>query len=433
MVNEARRTISFRNGKAEAFDMKNSVPKSLGIFDLMDLNNAVRLIDAYAKEIPVAAPWDAPRASEWDSMTVQSWLDATCWCQYTKEAITIICRASNASEPCNLSFLFFLWGITVGGGLTRTMSITNGAQERKFVGGAMQISEGLAGKLGKGHVLLNHVVSSVEQSDDGVKVTTQNGDVFEASYMISAVPMTLLGRITFKPRLPSAKIQLIQCMPMGSVIKTFTFYKRNFWKDLDYSGIVFSCDGPISGTYEDCKPDGSHPAIMGFMNGEKARKYSSLTKEERKKVVCEYYAKAFGTDEALHPINYVELNWMDEEFSGGCYMVSLPAGVLTQFGRVMREPLGRVYFAGTETADQWMGYMDGAIQAGERAGREILHQKGLISKDEIWQEEPESLDIPAKPFDDSIVERLLPSVPGFLKLVVTATTLVAAGAIAFFL
>lgn len=42
------------------------------------------------------------------------------------------------------------------------------------------------------------------------------------------------------------------------------------------------------------------------------------------------------------------------------------------FVRVLREPVGRLYFAGTETASEWSGYMEGAVQAGERAAREVL-------------------------------------------------------------
>ncbi|XP_022092191.1 amine oxidase [flavin-containing] B-like isoform X2 [Acanthaster planci] len=368
IVNEKERTIFFRNGKPNAF--RGAIPTLPGFFTTLDINNALRLLDSLGEEVPAAAPWDAPRAVEWDSMTVQSWADATCWCQFTKEAINIICRLGFATEPCNVSFLFFLWYLKVGGGVLRFMSTTNGGQERRFIGGSMQVSEGLAKKLGKENVLLEHAVSSIVQSDDGVKVTTRNGDVFEASHMISAVPIALLSKITFQPPLPSLKNQLIQHMPMGSVIKTFMFYKKTFWRDRDYNGIILGLEGPIVGCFEDIKPDGSHPAIMGFINGENARKLCLLTKEERKKAICEYYAKAFGTGEALHPINYVEQNWMEEEFSGGCYMAAAAPGVFTQFGKVLREPMGRVYFAGTETANYWSGYMEGAIQAGERAARE---------------------------------------------------------------
>lgn len=57
--------------------------------------------------------------------------------------------------------------------------------------------------------------------------------------------------------------------------------------------------------------------------------------------------------------------------------------------REIRKPLGHLYFAGTETAIKWTGYMDGAVEAGERAAREVLHAMGKISEVEIWQDEPE--------------------------------------------
>ena len=56
--------------------------------------------------------------------------------------------------------------------------------------------------------------------------------------------------------------------------------------------------------------------------------------------------------------------------------------------REIRRPHGRLYFAGTETATRWSGYMDGAVEAGERAAREVLHALGRIKQSEIWQEEP---------------------------------------------
>ncbi|MEQ2209071.1 hypothetical protein XENOCAPTIV_023717, partial [Xenoophorus captivus] len=73
----------------------------------------------------------------------------------------------------------------------------------------------------------------------------------------------------------------------------------------------------------------------------------------------------------FQPVHYEEKNWCEEEYSGGCYTAYFPPGTLTQFGRVLREPVGRLYFAGTETASEWSGYMEGAVQAGERAAREV--------------------------------------------------------------
>jgi monoamine oxidase len=53
----------------------------------------------------------------------------------------------------------------------------------------------------------------------------------------------------------------------------------------------------------------------------------------------------------------------------------MPPGVLTEYGAALREPVGRVHWAGTETAVRWMGYMDGALESGERVANEIELQQ----------------------------------------------------------
>ena len=47
---------------------------------------------------------------------------------------------------------------------------------------------------------------------------------------------------------------------------------------------------------------------------------------------------------------------------------------MSTFGQVLRKPHHNVHFAGTETAHDWMGYIDGAIQAGYRSAEEILER-----------------------------------------------------------
>lgn len=95
---------------------------------------------------------------------------------------------------------------------------------------------------------------------------------------------------------------------------------------------------------------------------------------------------------------------------------------MTQYGRVIRQPVGRIYFAGTETATQWSGYMEGAVEAGERAAREILNALGKVAKKDIWVPEPESQDVPSLEIKPTFLERNLPSVPGLLKIIGVSTS-----------
>ncbi|XP_076352812.1 amine oxidase [flavin-containing] B-like [Tachypleus tridentatus] len=123
---------------------------------------------------------------------------------------------------------------------------------------------------------------------------------------------------------------------------------------------------------------------------------------------------------------------MGEQYSGGCYTGTCPPGFLTCYGRVLREPIGRMYFSGTETATYWSGYLEGAIEAGERSAREVLNAMGLLSSHLIWQEETPSDIIPNKPFEASFLERNLPSARGLLKLIAVSTILEVAAGGAFY-
>ncbi|KAH0508758.1 Amine oxidase [flavin-containing] A [Microtus ochrogaster] len=300
--------------------------------------------------------------------------------------------------------------------LWRTMD-EMGKEERKFVGGAGQVSEKMMDLLGD-KVKLNSPVTYIDQTDDNIIVETLNHEHYECKYVISAIPPTLTAKIHFKPELPPERTQLIQRIPMGAVIKCMVYYKEAFWKKKDYCGcmIIEDEDAPIAITLDDTKPDGSVPAIMGFILARKADRLAKLHKEIRKRKICELYAKVLGSQEALHPVHYEEKNWCEEQYSGGCYTAYFPPGIMTQYGRVIRQPVGRIYFAGTETATQWSGYMEGAVQAGERAAREVLNALGKVAKKDIWVQEPDSKDVPAFEITHTFLERNLPSVPGLLKI-----------------
>ena len=135
---------------------------------------------------------------------------------------------------------------------------------------------------------------------------------------------------------------------------------------------------------------------------------------ERKRLLAERYAKFFECPELLNPVHYVEKNWAEEEFSGGCFVGCMAPGVLTQFGEEISRPFHRVFFAGTETAAYWVGYMEGAAEAGERAAREVLHNMGKITESEIRQQEPPAPDFPEIPNEPNWIQKSLPSPKTFM-------------------
>lgn len=111
--------------------------------------------------------------------------------------------------------------------------------------------------------------------------------------------------------------------------------------------------------------------LVGFVEGHDARFWGARGAAKRKKAVLDAFASYFGP-QAAKPREYVEKNWAEEEWTRGCYEAFAPPGVLSDYGEALRKPVGRLHWAGTETATRWIGYMDGAVQSGERAAEEVL-------------------------------------------------------------
>ncbi|XP_006148928.2 amine oxidase [flavin-containing] A [Tupaia chinensis] len=420
-VNVNERLVQYVKGKTYPF--RGAFPPVWNPVAYLDYNNLWRTMDNMGKEIPADAPWTAPHADEWDKMTMKDLIDKICWTKTARRFATLFVNINVTSEPHEVSALWFLWYVKQCGGTTRIFSVTNGGQERKFVGGSGQVSERIMNLLGD-RVKLRQPVTSVDQTGDKIIVETLNHELYECRYVIIAIPPTLTAKIHFRPALPPERNQLIQRLPMGAIIKCMMYYKEAFWKKKDYCGcmIIEDEEAPISITLDDTKPDGSRPAIMGFILARKADRLAKLQKEIRKKKICELYAKVLGSEEALHPVHYEEKNWCEEQYSGGCYTAYFPPGIMTQYGRVIRQSVGRIYFAGTETATHWSGYMEGAVEAGERGAREILNALGKVTEKDILIQEPESKDVPSVEITTTFWERHLPSVPGLLKIIGLTTS-----------
>jgi monoamine oxidase len=167
---------------------------------------------------------------------------------------------------------------------------------------------------------------------------------------------------------------------MGTTIKVQCIYDRPFWRDAGLAGQATSDTGPVKITFDNTPypdpgtPDASPGVLIGFIEGEEGRQWGRRTRAERFAGVVESFARYFGPKAraARGGIDgYVEMLWASEEFTGGCYGGLFPPGVWTSYGEALRAPIGRVHWAGTETAEIWNGYMDGAVRSGERAAKEV--------------------------------------------------------------
>jgi monoamine oxidase len=361
---EGKKILSW-GGKINTF--KGSMPW-LSLATQLELGLLDLRVKSYGKKFPTDAPWQAPRAAEWDGETVESWKRRHLRAGGSRLFLDIVVRAVFTSEPRDLSFLYFLSYVKSGHGLEMLTSIPGGAQESRFVGGAQQISIRMAEALGN-RVVLECPVLELEQTGEGVSLETPRG-TYRGRYVIVAIPPLLAGRIRYAGGLPPRREQLMARMPMGSCIKYVATYERAFWREAGFSGEAFSDTGPTVTTFDDSSHDGSQPALVTFSDGGVARIWGDRPPEERRQGVLSELARFFGP-QAAHPTEFVEKNWSEDPWSGGCYAGVMGPGVMTDFGAALRQPCGRIHWAGTETAVEWTGYIDGAIESGQRAAGEV--------------------------------------------------------------
>jgi monoamine oxidase len=334
----------------------------------LDVAQLVYRLTALSDSINPESPWTHPKAAAFDAMTLQTWLDEHTHTDGAMSFMVSLIRSVFCAEPGDLSFLYVLFYLKSGGNLEELTTFRNGAQQRLFMGGVHQLSQRMADQLGE-RVLLNSPVSDIEQDDEGVTVTCPVA-TFRAKALIIAIAPALAGRINYSPLLPHKRDALTQRMPMGSVIKVWIAYSTPFWRARGFSGL-FSSDTAAFGPAFDVAPPGTPVGILaGFFDAKNSVEWSARTAEQRRAEVIRCLTAAFGA-QAQAPLEYVEKNWTQERYSLGCYTGTLGPGALTQFGPTLRESVGRIFFAGTESSPIWAGYIEGALRSGARSAAEV--------------------------------------------------------------
>jgi monoamine oxidase len=353
---------------------RGTIPR-IGPHVLADVAQAQLKIDRLAKKVPLEAPWTAPNARKLDSQTFWSWMQRNVYTSGGKALIELSIQAVWAAEAADVSLLHVLFYTHSAGGFDRLLDTEGGAQQDRFVGGSQLVSIRMAERIGAHAIRLEAPVRRIEHSGDGVTVHA-DGVTLRAQHVIVALPPTLTSRISYDPPLPGHRDQLTQRMPQGTVMKCMAIYDEPFWRAEGLSGQGGSDVGPAKIVFDNSPPDGSPGVLLGFLEGERARVLGRLPVEERRKAVVDGFARLFGP-RAARPERYVERGWADEEWTRGCYGCYMTPGGWTSYGDALRAPIGRIHWAGAETATVWNGYMDGAVRSGERAATEALSEVEL--------------------------------------------------------
>lgn len=362
-------SVVVRDGTAERI---GDIADAFSEGALGDYIEAVMRLDELAASVPVDAPWRAPDAEALDAETLATWMARQMNNDEARDLLRLTVQAVFATEPANLSLLHCVAYIASAGGWSRLTDTEGGAQQDRFVGGTRAVVEGLRQlvEAASGDIRLSSPVQAVQQDDEGVTVLA-NGRSLRAARAVVAVPPALAARIGYDPPLSAGRDQLTQRMPAGSVIKFHVVYERPWWRDDGLSGQVLAIGDRIDVTFDGSPPDGSLGIITGFFEGAAAIAAEDLGEAGRRDHVVGVLTRALGRP-AASPVAYVDRSWGAEQWTRGCYGAHLPPGAWTQLGPWLRPACGRIHWAGTETADRWAGYIEGAIDSGERVAAEVL-------------------------------------------------------------
>lgn len=359
-----KKVLDRGDGKLRTFS--GFLPK-VGLFALVELGLKLGKLEKLAAAVPLRDPMAAPGAAELDAQSLAEWLERNVSTRRARDMIALAAQMILACEPREVSMLYFLLYAHAGGGVQALAEIEGGAQERRFVHGAQQISERLAAELGS-RVVLSNPVRAIEQSASGVTVHAAKG-ALTADRVIVALPPALCGKLDLG-ELSSARAQLHTRMPMGSVVKCIASYERPFWRERGYSGEAFSVGGLVRATFDDCDSSGDHAALVAFAVGDRAKELAKLPAEQRRPLWLAELARLHGP-EAHRALSLVDKDWTSEEYSAGCYVGVMGPRLLTEAATALRAPAGRIHFAGTETAVEHIGYIEGALESAERVVAEV--------------------------------------------------------------
>jgi monoamine oxidase len=359
-------------GRQSRVSPRRGATPRLGAFALADLARGLARFDRLADRVSLTEPWATPDAEVLDGQTFETWIRRNLRTPTGRAYFRVVCEAVFSAESTDMSLLHALFYARSGTDLETLSYVDRGAQQDRIVGGSIRIAEAMAASLGE-RVRLGDPVRTVAQDEHGVRVTTRAGETFTGSHVVVTLPPTLAGRLEYAPALPSWRDQLTQRLPAGSVIKAYAVYDEPFWRAEGLNGQAVSDTGPVKVTFDNSPPSGTPGVLMGFVEAGDGRRLTRRTPEERREAVLACFVRYFG-DRAGHPREFVERDWMAEEFTRGCYGAHFTPGVWTHYGHALREPVGRVHWAGAECSPVWNGYMEGAVRSGEDAALAVLHQ-----------------------------------------------------------
>ena len=241
------------------------------------------------------------------------------------------------------------WHALSGGSLALT----------QFTGGRVTLTDGtdsLLRAIARGadyETRLETPVAAVVQTASGVEVHDRGGGVHPARAAVLAVPLNTLAAIAFEPELSEGKQAGIA---LGQASRGTKIFIRADGQRLGQNAIRPA--HPFGYLDTEILGEGSSQILIGFGIDAATCDATDLAGVQRAMddILPGYRVQAATSHD-----------WLADEFSRGTWAIHRP-GWFEHHHAEMRRPEGRVLLAGSDLANGWSGFIDGAIESGIRAG-----------------------------------------------------------------
>jgi monoamine oxidase len=225
-----------------------------------------------------------------------------------------------------------------------------------------------------GRLLLNTSTRRIRWERGKVEVLAERNrrkETFAADIAVVTLPLAVLktNKMKFEPSLPE-KIEAIQGLEVGNVVRIVFHFKESFWEDF---GFIHAFDEAIPTWWSNQRG----PILTGWTGGPKADALLKLSRKKLEKTALEILGKIIfgGASVAALRKRLVAIhfyNWADDEEIRGAYSY-IPVNGL-DLPKVLAAPVAdTLFFAGEATVfDAQTGTVFGALESGLRAAKEVL-------------------------------------------------------------
>ncbi|WP_083974614.1 flavin monoamine oxidase family protein [Kitasatospora mediocidica] len=330
------------------------------------LGDMFELLDELTAAVRPEAPWLTPDAERLDTTTAAAWADEHLTHPDARLFFPLFLGEMMAADPADVSVLHLAFYLRSGGGIRYLNAFEGGAQQDRIDGGAHQVCERLAERLGT-RVRLGEPVLAVHQDADGVTAHSTRGS-YRADVAVVALPPLLADTIDYRPGLPVRRAG--GRTARGCAVKVNLVYPEPLWRQHGLSGWSVNAEGPLLSTVDDSPAADGVGVLTGFVTGSEAHRFAALDARRQRAAAVEQAARLFPM--LPPPIGFHVTDWVNEQYSQGCYAALFGPGDWLRHGPTLTTAHHRVHWAGTETSTEYFGLMEGAIRSGTRVVAEIL-------------------------------------------------------------